>query len=216
MIDLNGDLSLVRRAQGGERGAFDLLVLKYQGRIQKLAARYVHNSEDARDVAQDAFVKAYLALGGFRGESAFYTWLHSIAANSARKHLMHCFRERRRTRDTSADVSVVAEEQKDYATPEAIAIERELALQLTSSMAALSHDLRATLWLREIGGLSYEEIAKRTSEPIGTVRSRLFRAREALLRPDKTIEWAPVAPNRGRSLTPSTRRLREGRFRHAP
>jgi RNA polymerase sigma-70 factor, ECF subfamily len=187
MIHASVDLSLVRRAQAGERGAFDLLVLKYQGRIRKLAERYLRDSDEAQDVVQDAFVKAYLSLKDFRGESAFYTWLYSIAANSARNHLARYLRGRRCNVDTSADGNApqTPEELKDYTTPESIALEHELALQLTSSLAALSHDLRITLLLREIGGLSYEEIAQRTKGPIGTVRSRLFRAREALLRPDE-------------------------------
>jgi RNA polymerase sigma-70 factor, ECF subfamily len=186
MEDVTSDLSLVRRAQAGERHAFDLLVLKYQARIQKVAERYLRNPDDAKDVVQDAFLKAYLALRDFRGESAFYTWLCSIAINSAKNALKRYLRRERGAANvplSDRESSAVPEQLKDYSTPEAFALEGDLLLQLTSSMAGLSHDLRATLLLRVIGGLSYEQIAERTQDPVGTVRSRLFRAREAVLRP---------------------------------
>lgn len=184
MMDVGSDLTLVRRAQAGERPAFDSLVLKYRDRVQKMAERYLRNPDDAQDVVQDVFIKAYLALADFRGDSTFYTWLYSIAINSARHFLQRHLRRTHAVRDMPADggTFAVPEQLKDYATPEALALEVELAQRLTSSMAALSSDMRTTLLLREISGLSYQQIADRTNMAVGTVRSRLSRAREAVLR----------------------------------
>lgn len=174
------DTELVARAQKGDSRAFDLLVRKYQHKVVQLAARYV-NDADAQDVAQEAFIKAYRALPGFRGQSAFYTWLYRITINTAKNHLVALKR-----RPASQDVDAVdaeaygIDQMKDVATPERDALTEELRLTVIDAMAQLPADLRTAIELRELEGLSYEEIAETMDCPVGTVRSRIFRARAAI------------------------------------
>jgi RNA polymerase sigma-70 factor (ECF subfamily) len=177
------DLSLVRRVQRGERGAYDLLVLKYQHKVVKLVMRYLRNPADAEDVAQEAFVKAYRALPQFRGDSAFYTWLYRIAINTAKNAL--AARERnpvsyeldlQNTDDSSDMVSRL----KDPETPEGLALTEEIRDTVNRAIEELPEDLRTAIVLRELEGMSYEEIAASMDCPVGTVRSRIFRAREAI------------------------------------
>ena len=176
------DEELVARVQRGDKRAFDLLVLKYQHRIVKLVSRYVRNPADALDVTQEAFIKAYRALGNFRGESAFYTWLYRIAINTAKNHLSALGRRPREGDVYGADGEPISldELQSDGDTPEKSLLVDEIKQTILKTMAALPEDLRTAITLREIEGLSYEEIADAMDCPIGTVRSRIFRAREAL------------------------------------
>ena len=175
------DQQLVQRAQRGDLRAFDLLVLKYQGRIAALVSRYVSDAGEVEDVTQEAFIKAYRALGKFRGDSAFYTWLYRIAANAAKNHLVA---KRRRP---GADATIEDAEGFDEggmlsesASPEALAMGGELAEVVESALKALPDELKAALMLREFDGLSYDDIADVLGCPVGTVRSRIFRAREAV------------------------------------
>lgn len=176
------DDELVTRVQRGDKRAFDLLVLKYQHRIVKLVSRYVRNPSDALDVTQEAFIKAYRALGNFRGESAFYTWLYRIAINTAKNHLSALGRRPREADVTGPDGDALSldELQSDLDTPEKSLLVDEIKQTILRTMAALPEDLRTAITLREMEGLSYEEIAEAMDCPIGTVRSRIFRAREAL------------------------------------
>ena len=177
------DLSLVRRVQAGERAAYDLLVLKYQHKVVKLVMRYVRNPADAEDVAQEAFVKAYRALPQFRGDSAFYTWLYRIAINTAKNALVS--RDRLPVgyeldapgHEDSADMSGRL---RDPDTPEGLALSEEIRNIVHAAIGALPEDLRTAIVLRELEGLSYEEISTAMNCPVGTVRSRIFRAREAI------------------------------------
>ena len=183
------DLELVRRVQKGERGAFDLLVLRYQHKVVKLVARLLRDPAEAEDVAQEAFVKAYRALGSFRGDSAFYTWLYRIAVNTARNTMAS---RQRRPLDYEADLSeseqsVVESRMRHGDTPEAAALSEEIHSTVNSAIEALPEDLRTAIILREIDGLSYEEIAEAMECPVGTVRSRIFRAREAIDRSLKPL-----------------------------
>jgi RNA polymerase sigma-70 factor (ECF subfamily) len=176
------DLELVRRVQRGERGAFDLLVLRYQHRVVKLVARLLRDPTEAEDVAQEAFVKAYRAIGSFRGDSAFYTWLYRIAVNTARNTMAS---RQRRPLDYEADLSeseqsVVESRMRHGDTPEAAALSEEIHQTVNRAVEDLPEDLRTAIILREIEGLSYEEIAAAMDCPVGTVRSRIFRAREAI------------------------------------
>jgi RNA polymerase sigma-70 factor (ECF subfamily) len=176
------DLELVRRAQRGERGAFDLLVLRYQHKVVKLVARLLRDPTEAEDVAQEAFVKAYRALGSFRGDSAFYTWLYRIAVNTGRNAMAS---RRRRPLDYEADLSETEQADVDSRlrhsdTPEAAVLSEEIHATVNHAVAALPEDLRTAIILREVEGLSYEEIAAAMDCPVGTVRSRIFRAREAI------------------------------------
>jgi RNA polymerase sigma-70 factor (ECF subfamily) len=176
------DLELVRRVQRGERGAFDLLVLRYQHKVVKLVARLLRDPTEAEDVAQEAFVKAYRAIGSFRGDSAFYTWLYRIAVNTARNTMAS---RQRRPIDYEADLSeseqsAVVARMRHGDTPEAAALSEEIHLTVNRAVEELPEDLRTAIILREIEGLSYEEIAAAMDCPVGTVRSRIFRAREAI------------------------------------
>jgi RNA polymerase sigma-70 factor (ECF subfamily) len=176
------DLELVRRVQRGERGAFDLLVLRYQHKVVKLVARLLRDPTEAEDVAQEAFVKAYRALASFRGDSAFYTWLYRIAVNTARNSMAS---RQRRPLDYEADLSeteqsAVASRMSHSETPEATVLSDEIHATVNRAVAELPEDLRTAIILREIEGLSYEEIAAAMDCPVGTVRSRIFRAREAI------------------------------------
>ena len=177
------DLSLVRRVQRGDKGAFDALVLKYQHKVVKLVMRYVRNPAEAEDVAQEAFIKAYRALPQFRGESAFYTWLYRIAINTAKNAVVS--RDRSPVEfDLDAQNSDEAYDMqgrlKDSETPEGLVLTDEIRSTVNSAIDALPEDLRTAIVLRELEGLSYEEIAATMGCPVGTVRSRIFRAREAI------------------------------------
>ncbi|HEX9876489.1 MAG TPA: RNA polymerase sigma factor RpoE [Gammaproteobacteria bacterium] len=184
--DRASDLALVKRVQQGDRSAFDLLVVKYQHKILKLIMRYVRDSSEALDVAQEAFLKAYRAVRSFRGDSAFYTWLYRIAINTAKNHVVAASR-----RPTYYDLDLQDSEQgeifaklKDIDTPERLTLSEELRQTVNKAINELPEDLRTAILLREIEGMSYEEIAQTMECPVGTVRSRIFRAREAI---DKRI-----------------------------
>lgn len=182
MSDRSDDQALVERVQGGERKAFDLLVLKYQHRLAKLISRYVRDQSEVLDVAQESFLKAYRALPGFRGDSAFYTWLYRIAINTAKNHLVA---QSRRPVEVDVDASEAeqfeaAVELRDNATPERLALRDEIEDTVIRAIDELPEDLKVAISLRELEGLSYEEIAQAMDCPIGTVRSRIFRAREAI------------------------------------
>jgi len=187
MAEPTSDQLLVERVQRGDRRAFDLLVLRYQQRIIKLIMRYVHDSAEAQDVAQEAFIKAYRALPSFRGESAFYTWMYRIAINTAKNYLVS---QQRRPMDYDLDLQdprnfELNARLRDEESPEGLALQDELRRTVEETIASLPEELRTAIMLREIDGLSYEEIAQAMDCPVGTVRSRIFRAREAI---DRSIE----------------------------
>jgi RNA polymerase sigma-70 factor (ECF subfamily) len=176
------DQVLVERAQEGDTRAFDLLVLKYQHKIVQLVGRYVRDPTEAMDVAQEAFIKAYRALPTFRGDSAFYTWLYRIAINTAKNYLVAA-----RRRPVDYDLDVQDPEQydlqvrlKDTDTPEGLLLTNEIQQTVEKAIGQLPEDLRTAIILRELEGMSYEEIAQAMDCPVGTVRSRIFRAREAI------------------------------------
>ncbi|MDE2052890.1 MAG: RNA polymerase sigma factor RpoE [Gammaproteobacteria bacterium] len=177
------DLSLVRRVQRGDKGAFDALVLKYQHKLVKLVMRYVRNPAEAEDIAQEAFIKAYRALPQFRGDSAFYTWLYRIAINTAKNAVVSRDRNPveydldRSNTDESYDMQG---RMKDSETPEGLVLTDEIRSTVNAAIDALPEDLRTAIVLRELEGLSYEEIAEAMACPVGPVRSRIFRAREAI------------------------------------
>ena len=180
------DLALIKRVQQGDRSAFDLLVVKYQHKIVKLIMRYVRDPSEALDVAQEAFLKAYRAAPSFRGESAFYTWLYRIAINTAKNHLVAIGRK-----PISYDLDLQDPEQssifnelRELDTPEGLAQSEEIRNTINRVIRDLPEELRTAILLREIEGMSYEEIAQTMECPVGTVRSRIFRAREAI---DKAI-----------------------------
>mgnify|MGYP003594288137 FL=1 len=176
------DRTLVERVQRGDKRAFDLLVLKYQHKLVKLVSRYVRDPSEVMDVVQEAFIKAYRALPSFRGESAFYTWIYRIAINTAKNYLVA---QGRRPPDGDIDSGDVDQiegetELKDNATPERLLLRDEIEETVMDAIAQLPEDLRVAITLRELEGLSYEEIAEAMDCPVGTVRSRIFRAREAI------------------------------------
>jgi len=176
------DAKLVEQVQRGDTSAFDLLVRKYQHKVLKLVSRFVSDQAEAEDVAQEAFIKAYRALPSFRGESAFYTWLYRIAINTAKNALVS---NRRRPVDFDLDLQDPEQYErqarlKEGDTPEGLLLTEEIRQTVQAAMAELPEDLRTAIMLRELEGLSYEEIAERMSCPVGTVRSRIFRAREAI------------------------------------
>lgn len=176
------DKMLVARVQKGDKTAYDALVLKYQSRIVNLVSRFVRNQSDALDVTQEAFLKAYRALPNFRGESAFYTWLYRIAVNTAKNYLAV---QARRHADAEQDFDEIEQIEvnnalRDQETPEHLLLSEEIQSTIIAAIEKLPEDLRAAITLREIEGLSYEEIATVMDCPIGTVRSRIFRAREAI------------------------------------
>jgi RNA polymerase sigma-70 factor (ECF subfamily) len=178
------DLTLVRRVQRGDKGAFDALVLKYQHKLVKLVMRYVRNPAEAEDIAQEAFIKAYRALPQFRGDSAFYTWLYRIAINTAKNAVVSRDRspieyniDRNDATEESYDMQG---RMKDSETPEGLVLTDEIRTTVNAAIDALPEDLRTAIVLRELEGLSYEEIAEAMDCPVGTVRSRIFRAREAI------------------------------------
>ena len=181
------DEQLVERVQRGDKNAFNLLVKKYQHKVVNLVARYVNNPGDVPDVAQEAFIKAYRALPTFRGESAFYTWLYRIAVNTAKNYLTSQGR-RPPSSDVEADEAEYyggGEALQEVATPENLALTDEIKRTVFAAIEALREDLRTAITLREMEGLSYEEIAEIMDCPVGTVRSRIFRAREAI---DKKLQ----------------------------
>ncbi|QTR49596.1 RNA polymerase sigma factor RpoE [Candidatus Thiothrix anitrata] len=176
------DLELVQRIQSGDKKSFDVLVLKYQHKVVSLVLRYVHDHDTAQDVAQEAFIKAYRGLKNFRGESAFYTWLYRIAINTAKNHLVS---QGRRIPDTDIDAGEAEQfggesALKEYATPEHELLTAEIQRVVNRAIDDLPEDLRTAIMLRELEGMSYEEIAVTMECPIGTVRSRIFRARESI------------------------------------
>jgi RNA polymerase sigma-70 factor (ECF subfamily) len=178
------DAELVKQARAGDRHAFDLLVQKYQFRILKLVNRYVNDPSESMDIAQESFIKAYRALDKFRGESAFFTWLYRIAINTAKNHVVSQNR-----RIVEADVEVVDLEQtllkhglKYYSAPEKILLDTEVENAVNDIIQHLPKELRTAIMLREMEGLSYDEIAHVMGCPVGTVRSRIFRARESIER----------------------------------
>ena len=173
---------LVERAQRGDKKAFDALVRKYQHKIVKLVSRYVRDPNETQDVTQEAFIKAYRALGKFRGDSAFYTWLYRIAINAAKNYLVAQGR-RPPDKDVDAADAVYYEGSaalKSNSSPERLALKDEIERTIYEAIDELPEDLRTAITLRELEGLSYEEIAQAMDCPIGTVRSRIFRAREAI------------------------------------
>jgi RNA polymerase sigma-70 factor (ECF subfamily) len=182
MAVTDGDQLLVERARKGDRRAFDLLVLKYQQKILKLIMRYVRDQTEALDVSQEAFVKAYRALPAFRGESAFYTWLYRIAINTAKNHLVAMQRKPVEYELDSQDPEIAERNPhlREEDGPEGLAMQEELRQTLERALAELPEELRTAILLREIEGLSYEEIAVAMDCPVGTVRSRIFRARETI------------------------------------
>ena len=175
------DLELVKRVQRGDKTAFDLLVLKYQHRIGAVIGRFVPDYAESQDIAQESFIRAYRAIGNYRGDSQFYTWLYRIAVNTAKNHLVAMKR-----RPPSSDVEAEDAEHfsggrmQDNDTPEHELLREEIAREVSQTVAALPEELRTAITLREMDGLSYEEIAEAMDCPIGTVRSRIFRAREAI------------------------------------
>jgi len=182
MGERNIDRELVQRVQKGDKKAFDVLVRKYQLKIVKLISRYVNDPSEALDVAQEAFLKAYRALPSFRGESAFYTWLYRIAINTAKNYLVAQGR-----RPPGSDIDAQEAEQydgqtflKEYETPERVLLKDEIEATVFRAIEELPEDLRTAITLRELEGMSYEEIAQTMGCPIGTVRSRIFRARESI------------------------------------
>jgi len=186
MSEQNVDQALVERVQKGDKNAFNLLVIKYQHKVANLVSRYVSNSSDVPDIVQEAFIKAYRALPNFRGESAFYTWLYRIAVNCAKNHSVALGRK-----PPSNDVDVADAEfydggdaLRENASPEKVLLTEEIKTIIFKTIEQLPEDLRIAINFREIEGLSYEEIATIMDCPVGTVRSRIFRARDAI---DKKI-----------------------------
>jgi RNA polymerase sigma-70 factor (ECF subfamily) len=178
----NVDFELVRRVQRGDSAAYDLLVRKYQNRVVALIGRYIHDWSECQDVAQETFLRAYRALGNFRGDAQFSTWLHRIAVNTAKNHLVA-----HKRRPPGDDIDIDDAEQfesalrlRDNDTPERELMRQEMEQTVMSAVEALPEELRAAITLREVDGMSYEEIAQHMQCPIGTVRSRIFRARDAI------------------------------------
>lgn len=181
------DQQLVERVQRGDKNAFNLLVQKYQHKVVNLVSRYVKNSGDVADVAQEAFIKAYRAIPTFRGESAFYTWLYRIAVNSSKNYLVAQGRKppANDVDAEEADFYDGSEALRENSTPERVILSEEIKRTLFQTIEKLPEDLKMAITLREIEGMSYEEIASVMDCPVGTVRSRIFRAREAI---DKEIQ----------------------------
>jgi len=178
----SADLELVRRVQKGDKTAFDLLVLKYQQKIANLVSRYMRNSADVQDVCQEAFIKAYRGLANFRGDSAFYTWLYRIAINTAKNHVVS---QGRRGMNYTVDAQEAeqyegAQALHEQASPERELLTEEIQETVRTTIGELPEELKMAITLREFEGISYEEIAVIMDCPIGTVRSRIFRAREAI------------------------------------
>jgi RNA polymerase sigma-70 factor (ECF subfamily) len=199
MTKPDADAPLIERVKAGDVKAFEMLVVKYQRRIERLIGRMVRDVDLVPDIAQETFIRAYRAIPQFRGDSAFYTWLYRIAVNTAKKALMELKRDPlvsesvRGGRDDDDDnASRVENELSDGSTPEAVLASKQIASAVNFAIEALSDDLRQAITLREIEGLSYEEIAELMNCPIGTVRSRIFRAREAI-----ALRLRPLLDTRG-------------------
>ncbi|WP_303785504.1 RNA polymerase sigma factor RpoE [Azovibrio restrictus] len=191
------DQQLVEKAQQGDRLAFDTLVAKYQRKLARLVARLVKDSAEVEDVVQEAFIKAYRALPAFRGESAFYTWLYRIGVNTAKNYLVSQGRRAPTTTEFSNDEAETFSEGgllRDIDTPESLLMTKQIGQTVNQAMESLPEELRNAIVLREIEGLSYEEIARIMDCPIGTVRSRIFRAREAVA--NKLRPLLDVAPDK--------------------
>ena len=186
MPDADADALLVERVKLGDVRAFEMLVVKYQRRVERLIGRMVRDVDLVQDIAQETFIRVYRALPQFRGDSAFYTWLYRIAVNTAKKALMDMKRDplvseaALHSDEDGEEISRAENELTDGATPEALLASKEIAAAVNAAIDALSNDLRQAITLREIEGLSYEEIAEVMNCPIGTVRSRIFRARDAI------------------------------------
>jgi RNA polymerase sigma-70 factor, ECF subfamily len=183
MADREVDQQLVERAQRGDKRAFDLLVAKYQRKLGRLLSRFIRDPAEVEDVAQEAFIKAYRALPSFRGDSAFYTWLYRIGINTAKNYLVALGRRAPTVTEFDSDEAESFEDGdqlRDINTPESMLMSKEIGSTVNAAMEDLPEDLRTAITLREIEGLSYEEIASIMNCPIGTVRSRIFRARDAI------------------------------------
>ncbi len=183
MSDREADQALVEQVQRGDKRAFELLVAKYQRKIFRLLSRLIRDSAEIEDVAQEAFNKAYRALPNFRGESAFYTWLYRIAINTAKNYLVAQGRRAPTTTETEIDEAENFDEGdqlRDVNTPDSMLLSKQVGEAVNRAIERLPEDLRTAIVLRELEGLSYEEIAETMNCPIGTVRSRIFRAREAI------------------------------------
>jgi len=183
MSEREVDQLLVERAQRGDKRAFELLVEKYQHRLARLVARLVRDPAEAEDVTQEAFIKAYRALPSFRGDSAFYTWLYRIGINTAKNFLVATGRRAPTSTEVDAEEAEgheSADQLRDINTPESLLLSKEIAGTVNAAIESLPEELRSAIQLRELEGMSYEEIAKLMDCPIGTVRSRIFRAREAI------------------------------------
>ena len=176
------DQVLIERVQSGDKQAFNLLVLRYQNKVCNLISRYVSNSGDVADIAQEAFIKAYRAIPTFRGESAFYTWLYRIAVNTAKNHIVAQSRRPPATDVDAEDAEFYESDNalKEISNPENLTLSNELKQTVFAAIEALPEDLKTAMTLRELDGLSYEDIAEVMDCPVGTVRSRIFRAREAV------------------------------------
>ena len=183
MTDREIDRQLVARAQRGDKQAFELLVEKYQRKLARLLSRFIRDPAEVEDVTQEAFIKAYRALPAFRGDSAFYTWLYRIGINTAKNYLMAMGRRAPTSTEVEAEEAEGFEEGeqlRDINTPESLLLSNEIARTVNSTIEQLPEELRTAIQMREIEGMSYEDIAKAMDCPIGTVRSRIFRAREAI------------------------------------
>ena len=183
MTDRDIDRQLVARAQRGDKQAFELLVEKYQRKLARLLSRFIRDPAEVEDVTQEAFIKAYRALPAFRGDSAFYTWLYRIGINTAKNYLMAMGRRAPTSTEVEAEEAEGFEEGeqlRDINTPESLLLSNEIARTVNSTIEQLPEELRTAIQMREIEGMSYEDIAKAMDCPIGTVRSRIFRAREAI------------------------------------
>jgi RNA polymerase sigma-70 factor (ECF subfamily) len=183
MSDREIDRQLVARAQAGDKRAFELLVEKYQRKLARLLSRFIRDPAEVEDVTQEAFIKAYRALPAFRGDSAFYTWLYRIGINTAKNYLMAMGRRAPTSTEVEAEDAEGYEEGeqlRDINTPESVLLTNEIAQTVNATIEQLPEELRTAIQLREIEGMSYEDIAKVMDCPIGTVRSRIFRAREAI------------------------------------
>ena len=183
MSDREIDRQLVARAQRGDKQAFELLVEKYQRKLARLLSRFIRDPAEVEDVTQEAFIKAYRALPAFRGDSAFYTWLYRIGINTAKNYLMAMGRRAPTSTEVEAEEAEAFEEGeqlRDINTPESVLLSNEIAQTVNSTIEKLPEELRRAIQMREIEGMSYEDIAQAMDCPIGTVRSRIFRAREAI------------------------------------
>jgi RNA polymerase sigma-70 factor, ECF subfamily len=201
MAEQELDLALVERVQKGDRAAFDLLVRKYQQKIIAVISRYIHDWSECQDVAQESFIRAYRAIANFRGDSQFYTWMYKIAINTAKNYLVSQGR-RPPTDDIAIDDAVLLDggmRLRERATPERELLRQEIERNVYDTVESLPEDLKMAITLREVDGLSYEEIAEKMNCPIGTVRSRIFRARDAI-----DVKLRPLL-----SDTPSTTKVSE-------